>query len=43
MKLRENKQYEEVLIERAVKTFKGIIYDNGFYDNFDKRDDLLKE
>ena len=39
-----NKQSgEKVLIERAVKTTVQVLYDEGFFNNFDNADELFKD
>ena len=43
-KLHKNKHSEEeFLIERAVKRIIQILYDKGFFYNFDKIDEVLKK
>ena len=43
-KLQYNKQsIEEILIQRAVKTTKQILYDKGLFDNFQNADKVLED
>ena len=43
-KLQYNKQsIEEILIQRAVKTTIQILYDKGFFDNFQNADKVLED
>ena len=43
-KLLSNKQsLEEVQIQRAVKTTKQVLYDNGLFDDFDTPDEILND
>ena len=43
-KLQYNKQsVEEILIQRAVKTTIQILYDKGFFDNFQNADKVLED
>ena len=43
-KLQYNKQnVEEILIQRAVKTTIEILYDKGFFDNFQNADKVLED
>ena len=41
-KLRDDKQSEDVLIERAVETTIRVLYDKGFFDKYDNADEALK-
>ena len=42
-KLRNNKQSEEVLKEKAVKTTIQIFYEQGFFDIYDNAGEILKD
>ena len=43
-KLQYNKQsVEDILIQRAVKTTIQILYDKGFFDNFQNADEVLED
>ena len=42
-KLRNDKQSEEILFQRAVKTIMQILYDKGLFDNYNYSDEVLKD
>ena len=41
--LSNKKPVEEILIEKAVKTTIRTLYDEGFFDNYDNADEVLKD